>query len=272
MQEIGSLLKKERQEKGISLEEISRKTKIQVRYLQALEDGDFSCFAGTVYIKGALRNYAESIGLNAGEFISYYERITKGQEGKESNLESRSELLVERERRPFPLVALIWAALFVVVFGGVIWYRSQGDPGEERRFLSWGAPISIDQIEGDGEGMEQPDPLPETQEEPGDFPRLVQLSFDRREAVYLLGGVKEMELVLFFTAKCWAQIEQDGAFVEQNNFLGGEEKTLPGGSLETKIRLGNPAGARLEVNGLELNDWHDIANPFNIIIKKDESI
>lgn len=272
MQEIGNLLKKERQEKGISLEEISRKTKIQVRYLQALEDGDFSCFAGTVYVKGALRNYAESIGVNAGELLSYYESITNGQKNEESDRGSRSELFVEKERRPFPVVALIWVALLVVVFGGSIWYRSQGDPGGDRHFLSRGAPVSEDQIGESSEEMEYTDPFPEAREKPKDYPRLVQLSFEKKEAVYLLSGAEKMELVLYFTAKCWAEIEQDGAFVEQNIFLSGEERSLPEGSRETKIRLGNPSGARLEVNGLALNDWHGVPNPFNIIIKKDESI
>ena len=50
-----------------------------------------------------------------------------------------------------------------------------------------------------------------------------------------------------------------------------ERKELCRKVAATKIRLGNPPGAWLEVNGLVLNDWNDIPNPFNIIIKKDEN-
>ena len=100
MQEIGNLLKKERQEKGISLEEISRKTKIQVRYLQALEDGDFSRFAGKVYIKGALRNYAESVGINATELISYYERTTEGKKRGRKSGEQKWAVRGKRKAAP----------------------------------------------------------------------------------------------------------------------------------------------------------------------------
>ena len=130
------------------------------------------------------------------------------------------------------------------------------------------------QIEGNNEETEPESLSPRTEEareEPEESPQLVQLSSDKKEAVYLLSGAEEMELVLYFTARCWVEIEQDGAFVEQKNFLTGEERTLPEGSRETKIRLGNPPGAWLEVNGLVLNDWNDIPNPFNIIIKKDEN-
>jgi transcriptional regulator with XRE-family HTH domain len=270
LQEIGNLLRKERQEKGISLEEISRETKIQARYLRALEDGDFSCFAGTVYIKGALRNYAESIGLNADELILYYKEVTNGQKNEEDSQKSKSELLMDKERHPFPFVALIWIALLAVIIGGSIWFRSQGNLEGERPFLSQGH-VSGDQILDDNEieGKEV-EPFPGVVEKPEDLPQLAQLSFDKREAVYLLSGVERMEIILYFTKKCWAEIEQDGAYLEQKNFLEGDERVLPASSHETKIRLGNPPGARLEVNGLLLNDWHEVPNPFNIIIRRGE--
>ncbi|NLX91262.1 MAG: helix-turn-helix domain-containing protein [Firmicutes bacterium] len=272
MQEIGNLLKKERQEKGISLEEISRKTKIQVRYLQALEDGDFSCFAGKVYIKGALRNYAESIGINADELISYYERNARGQENDKDN-EEKVELFKGKERRPLPFVALIWIILLAVVFGGSIWYRFQGGSKGGEQPPSQGVPSLEGQME---EGSEEGEPaipspgLEEVLEEPEESPQLVQLSFSKREAVYLLRGVEEMEPVLYFTEKCWVEIEQDGIFVEQKICSAGEEKALPEGGSEVKIRLGYPPGAWLEVNGLKLNDWNEISNAFNVIIKKDD--
>lgn len=266
MQEIGDLLKKERQEKGISLEEISRKTKIQVRYLQALEDGDFSCFAGKVYIKGALRNYAESIGINADELISYYERTAKGQGNEEDN-EEKVELFKGKERRSLPFVALIWIILLAVVFGGSIWYRYQGGSNGGEQLPG----VSSPQVDEGSEEEEPAIPSPgieEVLEEPEDSPQLVQLSSTNREAVYRLSGAEEMELVLYFTARCWVEIAQDGVFLEQKIYSGGEEKALPVGSSETKIRLGYPPGAWLEVNGLKLNDWNEISNAFNVIIKK----
>lgn len=273
MQEIGALLKKERQEKGISLEDISQKTKIQVRYLQALEEGDFSCFAGKVYLKGALRNYADSIGINAGELISYYERVS-GEKSSEKNGEKKdekhkSELFQGKERQPFPVVPLIWVILLGIIFGGSIWYRYLGSPDREQQIpFQRGVTKEAQGEENNAENAEEetaPSHLV-NEEEPEESPQLVQISSDRREAVYLLKGVEKAEMTLHFTAKCWAQIEQDGAFIEQKNYSQGEVKKLPGDGHETKIRLGNPPGAWLEVNGLELNDWREVTNPINIII------
>jgi len=278
LQEIGTLLKKERQEKGISLEEISRKTKIQVRFLQSLEEGDFSCFAGKVYIKGALRNYAEAIGINAGELLSYYERINEEksslQKSEKENAEQKSELFQGKEKRSFPAVALIWIILLVVVFGGSIWYRSHGDSNGDERIPLQGVLTQGSQEEGEEEEETEitiPSPgREENPEKPQDSsPQLVQLSSDKREFVYLLKGVEKKELNLHFTGKCWYQVEEDGAFIEQNTYTQGEVRPLPVDGRETYIRLGNPSCAWLEVNGLELNDWKEAPNPVNIIIKKE---
>lgn len=279
MQEIGALLKKERQEKGISLEEISRKTKIQVRYLQSLEEGDFSCFAGKVYIKGALRNYAESVGINATELISYYERISGEKELKEKseelNHEKRNGLFHGKEKRSFPVVALIWVILLAVVIGGSIWYRSQGSSNGEQR-IPFERVLNREQEEESVAEPEETIILPEIEDEmenigeepePEDRPEIVQLSSGDREAVYLLKGVEQPEISIHFTAKCWVEITQDGLFVEQNTYYRGDVKTLPARGRETKIRLGYPPGARLEVNGLQLNDWKEISNPFNVFIR-----
>ena len=275
MQEIGALLKKERQEKGISLEEISRKTKIQVRYLQSLEEGDFSCFAGKVYIKGALRNYAESVGINAAELISYYERISgeKASEEKseELNQENKNELFHGKEKRSFPVVALIWVIMLAIVIGGSIWYRSQGNSNGDQRIPFEGV-LTREQEEESVEEPEETITLPEIEdieEEPEseENPEIVQLSSGNREAVYLLKGVEQPELSIHFTAKCWVEITQDGTFVEQNTYNRGDVRTLPARNRETKIRLGYPPGARLEVNGLQLNDWKEISDPFNIFIR-----
>ncbi len=72
-QDFGSHLKHEREMRGISLEEIAASTKIQIRYLQALENNQFDQLPGTVFIKGFVRSYAKTIGCNADDLISAYD-------------------------------------------------------------------------------------------------------------------------------------------------------------------------------------------------------
>jgi transcriptional regulator with XRE-family HTH domain len=59
--------------KGLSLDEISKKTKINKKYLEALENGVVDVFPGEVYLRGFLRSYASFLGLDPAEMVSRYE-------------------------------------------------------------------------------------------------------------------------------------------------------------------------------------------------------
>ncbi|KGX83374.1 helix-turn-helix domain-containing protein [Pontibacillus marinus] len=62
--EIGARLKEAREAKNMSLDDIQNETKIQTRYLQAIEKGDFSIMPGKFYTRAFIRQYAEAVGLD----------------------------------------------------------------------------------------------------------------------------------------------------------------------------------------------------------------
>ena len=62
IENFGSYIKHERELRGVPLEEISRITKIHIRFLEALEDNRFDELPGEVFIKGYIRSYANIIG------------------------------------------------------------------------------------------------------------------------------------------------------------------------------------------------------------------
>ncbi|HLF86547.1 MAG TPA: helix-turn-helix domain-containing protein, partial [Nitrospiria bacterium] len=61
---IGECLKKIRREKGISLEDLSSKTRININCLKALEENDFARIPIKVVAKGFLRAYARTLALD----------------------------------------------------------------------------------------------------------------------------------------------------------------------------------------------------------------
>ncbi len=64
----GSRLKKLRQERGISLEDIQKKTKIHLNVLRAIE-GDSISDLSPIYLKGFIKIYCTSLGLDPKEYI-----------------------------------------------------------------------------------------------------------------------------------------------------------------------------------------------------------
>ena len=64
MSSFGDTLRRERELRQISLREISEATKINLRYLDALERNDFRHLPGGVFNKGFVRAYAQFIGID----------------------------------------------------------------------------------------------------------------------------------------------------------------------------------------------------------------
>jgi len=71
---VGDLLKNARLEKKLDFNAISKKTKINKKYLGALEEGEYKVFSSLVHIKGFLKIYASYLGLNEGEILAFWRR------------------------------------------------------------------------------------------------------------------------------------------------------------------------------------------------------
>lgn len=69
---LGQYLRRERESRSVSLEEVSRGTRISRPFLDALERDDFQFFSQQEYIGGFLRGYARYIGLDGQEVLKRY--------------------------------------------------------------------------------------------------------------------------------------------------------------------------------------------------------
>lgn len=72
MDEIGHILREARENKGLSLDDVQGKTRINVRYLTALENGQYSALPTPVHVRGFLRNYARFLGLEPQPLLDRY--------------------------------------------------------------------------------------------------------------------------------------------------------------------------------------------------------
>lgn len=72
MPSFGEELRRERELRQISLREVSEATKINIRYLEALERNDFRHLPGGVFNKGFVRAYSEFIGVDPEAMVNAY--------------------------------------------------------------------------------------------------------------------------------------------------------------------------------------------------------
>ncbi len=71
-QTLGQYLRRERESRSMSLEELSRATRISLPFLEALERDDFDFFSQREFIRGFLKGYARHLGMDVEEVLGRY--------------------------------------------------------------------------------------------------------------------------------------------------------------------------------------------------------
>jgi cytoskeletal protein RodZ len=104
MDEIGHILREARENKGLTLNDVQANTKINARFLTALESGQYDALPTPVHVRGFLRNYARFLGLDPQPLLDRYHAV----QDQELHLVSPSKEeispenpLIERQDQPF---------------------------------------------------------------------------------------------------------------------------------------------------------------------------
>ncbi|MEK6304315.1 MAG: helix-turn-helix domain-containing protein [Acidobacteriota bacterium] len=78
MPTLGEELRRKREERGITLAEISESTRIGTRFLKAIETDNFSTLPGGIFTRSFIRAYAKQVGMNEDEAITLYQQQITG--------------------------------------------------------------------------------------------------------------------------------------------------------------------------------------------------
>jgi len=73
MQIFGDYLRRQREDRNISLREVARRTMISERYLDSLEKDDYAKLPEGPYVRGYISSYAKSIGINTHEALDRFD-------------------------------------------------------------------------------------------------------------------------------------------------------------------------------------------------------
>lgn len=124
---IGKKLHDARVAKGYTLDDLQKNTKIQKRYLIAIEDNDFDALPGEFYVRAFVKQYADSVGLDGSELLSQFDTKLPDTEDPEyvdrvnsDNPETRSaqrkvDQRNEKIRRYIPIVSVSVVVLVILI-------------------------------------------------------------------------------------------------------------------------------------------------------------
>jgi cytoskeletal protein RodZ len=113
---LGEFLRRERQLRQISLDEVAERTKISRRYLEAIEEERYDYLPGETFVRGFIRSYAQSIGLDPGDTLLIYNQSRMAHQVGQPRTEDPSPA-----RRAWNARLLIWLlGIGVILVGGVL--------------------------------------------------------------------------------------------------------------------------------------------------------
>jgi cytoskeleton protein RodZ len=156
VESFGARLKREREQRKVSLDDIAVSTKIGTRFLLALEEEHFDQLPGGIFNKSFVRAYARHLGIDEAQAIADYVAAS-GTSLPETKPEEAPELAVlavraqetpsNADRIPWGVFAIV---LLVVAFGFALWgFHSREKSPRPSRVVSSpvnaGAPVAAPQ-------------------------------------------------------------------------------------------------------------------------------
>jgi cytoskeleton protein RodZ len=249
---FGERLRREREMRQITLEEISGSTKISKRHLQALEQEDFDALPGGIFNKGFVRAYARYVGIDEEQAITDY----MAADNQQSPAEARFPLEIHKPvdlnpRRSYAPVILALVALVIILGGWTYWKHRQqrvvtpANPGGSGASNSGGStaspsatsPVSdpssasttpaagADSATSKDASIPTPDPTQTPAQPDGQFTVVVKVN-----------------------ERSWISIKADGRAIVDRTFDPGEEKATSA-AREITLTAGNAGGVEVRFNG-----------------------
>jgi cytoskeleton protein RodZ len=216
---FGTWLRRQREARQISLREVADRTKISLRYLQAMEDDRFEVLPAPVFAKGFLREYARYVGLSPDEVVNHYLSVQQPQpseEGGEGRRERRTGARWPHWLTLAVVVLLLLGLAVLLAYLSDRWrQRRAGFAGEPRPPIV--APLAT--------------PVPPAPPVPAAAPSA------------------PLEVTVDFNMECWVEAVVDGGSRRAEMREQGESMQIEAKQSVVFSKLGNAAAVDIQVNG-----------------------
>ncbi len=242
---FGTWLRRQREGRGIDLQEIAEESKISLVNLRAFEEDRFEVLPAPVFAKGFLRQYARYVGLDPEEVVNFYVAACRNAEGEEEPVEPPPET---RNGSSWKLggVALLLTALFALT----IWVLTRWN---EVPPASPAPQVVAEPPTGRG-----PEESTAAEREPGIDAGIAPDAEPQESGTPSAGspevGTPEvgilapLRVTLDFSGECWVEARVDGERQVAENKIQGESLLLEAAE-RVEITVGNFDAVRVEVNG-----------------------
>lgn len=115
MLSVGTILKNEREKKGLLLIDIEKQIKVREKYLKAIEEENWNYFSSKIYITGILKNYSRVLNLDHKKVLAFFRRDYEKKEEMRFKRKVTSAYLTSGTKKLLKL-GLITLTLFFIAY------------------------------------------------------------------------------------------------------------------------------------------------------------
>lgn len=289
--ELGEMLRAEREKLHLSIEDAANELKINVRQLQALEEGNVDLLPHPAYTKGFIRSYASWLGISNDEILGELSSLGLADKKVPLNNEEKIETGVNRKKFSFfPIFILILALILYIgwekgaldFFNNINISKLKSSPvlqsaeefiaSKEETKIETPSEREVSKPEKAKEELSENVILSATQKMPMDSENQENNITNHSESVTTIDANKSDEetngvsaknpeeianvsgqnkLIIMATEECWIHSNADKTDTRQFSLRKGDTFALTFAK-SLELKLGNAGGVRLRYNGEDL--------------------
>lgn len=276
---VGKKLREAREKKGLTLDDLQQATKIQKRYLIAIEDEKFDELPGDFYVRAFVKQYADTVGLDGNTLLKDYDddlpqtktaeysnHLAQAVETRTGNRQPTVDR-VDRARRYLPTVII---AVVVVIILGAIWataiVRNRQDAATK---------IDSSSVSVSGESSKKSSYSSSSSKSSSKAAKLEFTAANRTTSSVTLsttsGLTKDTDMTIKASGQAWTSVTVDGTSKLSKTLTANSTSTvsLPKGAQTVVLTLGNASATTVKIGDqtLDLTDSGKYANTRTVTIK-----
>jgi cytoskeletal protein RodZ len=263
MLELGTSFRKSRESLNLTIDKIAAETRINPRFLEAIENERFDLLPGGIFNRGFVRSYAVRLGLDPEEAVQGYEKLFRAVEAEPVQQETE-RVRGKTTKIPVYYVALAGLLILVVVFYFLTRHKETAltvtNPpiADSTTAAPPAAPAEVPAPETIPAAtlisVPTPEPAPA---KPAPAPASLPSNASSNGSVVIELEVRE---------ESWFKLSSDGSDVVSSEVLAPGTTRRYTAATSMNVSIGNAAGVALRVNGQTVSSLGRAGQVRNITI------
>ncbi|MFD1548279.1 helix-turn-helix domain-containing protein [Levilactobacillus fuyuanensis] len=260
---LGKTLRDARIAKGFTLDDLQQTTKIQKRYLIAIEDQNFDELPGDFYVRAFIKQYADMVDLDGAELLKQFDSAlpsTQTQEYvdkvNENNPETRSQQRKVDDRyvklrRTIPVIGIVIVVLVVLVG---IWVAAShnGSSTKKDNVDSSSVSVSGSSNKSSSSSSKSSSTSSKSSSKKTKTPSFKQLSTTTSGSTWeMKNASSKPKVALSASSSAWVAVSVGGATTWQGTLSSATSHTMtiPSSATSVTFKFGNAPETKVKVDG-----------------------